>query len=61
MLEADEKAAAKRKSSWEVEEAVLFNAADVERKGGMTRDDNANTNTSYTQPKPPPCRFYMKT
>eukprot|EP00975_Prorocentrum_lima_P052926 11095496-Prorocentrum_lima.AAC.1 len=60
MLEADEKAAENRKSSWKVEEAVPGNVAAVERKGDMEKEDNANTNTSYTKPKPPPCRFFTK-
>eukprot|EP00975_Prorocentrum_lima_P010233 2179357-Prorocentrum_lima.AAC.1 len=60
MLEADEKAAENRKSSWIVEEAALGNVAAVEQKGGVKHVDITNINTSYTTPKAPPCRFFIK-
>eukprot|EP00975_Prorocentrum_lima_P065854 12905891-Prorocentrum_lima.AAC.1 len=37
MLEADEKAAHNRKSSWKVEEAALGNVAAVEQKGDVRK------------------------
>eukprot|EP00975_Prorocentrum_lima_P033592 7049872-Prorocentrum_lima.AAC.1 len=61
MLEADEQAAENGKPSWQAEEAPPGNSADVERKGGMQKNDTTNTNTSYTTPKAPPCRSYQKT
>eukprot|EP00975_Prorocentrum_lima_P012995 2759373-Prorocentrum_lima.AAC.1 len=60
MLEADEKAAENRKSSCKVEEAALGNVAAVEQKGYVRNLDITNINTSYTTPKAPPCRFFMK-
>eukprot|EP00975_Prorocentrum_lima_P054255 11379700-Prorocentrum_lima.AAC.1 len=48
MLEADEKAAAYKKSSWKSEEAVLGNVAAVELKnenGDEKRNNNSNSNT----------------
>eukprot|EP00975_Prorocentrum_lima_P010598 2249982-Prorocentrum_lima.AAC.1 len=60
MLEADETAAENRKSSWKVEEAALENVAAVEQKGYVRTIDNTNNNTSYTTPKAPPSRFFMK-
>eukprot|EP00975_Prorocentrum_lima_P059785 12536704-Prorocentrum_lima.AAC.1 len=60
MLEADEKYAVHRKSSCKVEEAALGNVAAVEQKGDARHIDNINSNTSYTTPKAPPCRFFMK-
>eukprot|EP00975_Prorocentrum_lima_P005774 1250237-Prorocentrum_lima.AAC.1 len=61
MLEADEKAAVNRRSSWKAEEAALGNVAAVEQKGERRNIDIINSNTSYTTPKAPPCRFSMKT
>eukprot|EP00975_Prorocentrum_lima_P059374 12447666-Prorocentrum_lima.AAC.1 len=61
MLEADEKAAENRKSSWKVvEEAALGNVAAVEQKGDVRKRYVTTSNTSYTTPKAPPCRFSMK-
>eukprot|EP00975_Prorocentrum_lima_P017523 3702677-Prorocentrum_lima.AAC.1 len=49
----------------EVEEAALGNVAAVERKGDMKKKiipiAHTNSNTSYTTPKAPPCKFYLKT
>eukprot|EP00975_Prorocentrum_lima_P013863 2945676-Prorocentrum_lima.AAC.1 len=61
MLEADEKAAGNGKYSWTVEEAALGNVAAVEQRGDVRPMDNTGSNTSYTTPKAPPCRFYLKT
>eukprot|EP00975_Prorocentrum_lima_P061817 12882115-Prorocentrum_lima.AAC.1 len=61
MLEADKKAAVHRESSWKVDEAAMGNAAAVEQKGDARKIDITNSNTSYTTPKAPPCRFFMKT
>eukprot|EP00975_Prorocentrum_lima_P022106 4653475-Prorocentrum_lima.AAC.1 len=55
MLEAAEKAAANRKSSWKVEEAALGNIAAVEQKGDVGNKDITNSNASYTTPKAAPC------
>eukprot|EP00975_Prorocentrum_lima_P005753 1246024-Prorocentrum_lima.AAC.1 len=55
MLEADEKAAAYKTSSWTTEEAVLGNVAAVDLKGDERKTNNTNSNTSYTIPKPPSC------
>eukprot|EP00975_Prorocentrum_lima_P056032 11745928-Prorocentrum_lima.AAC.1 len=49
MLEADEKAAVHRKSSWKVEEAALGNVAAVEQKGDVRKRDITNSNTSIIQ------------
>eukprot|EP00975_Prorocentrum_lima_P030408 6375308-Prorocentrum_lima.AAC.1 len=61
MLEAHEKAAASKKYSWKVGEAALGNVAAVDQKGDMRKMNNTNSNTSYTIPKAPPCKFFMRT
>eukprot|EP00975_Prorocentrum_lima_P064964 12900585-Prorocentrum_lima.AAC.1 len=43
-----------------VEEAAVGKAAAVEQKGDVKHIDITNSNTSYTTPKAPPCRFFMK-
>eukprot|EP00975_Prorocentrum_lima_P017393 3673831-Prorocentrum_lima.AAC.1 len=50
-----------QKSSWKAEEVALGNAAAVERKGDMRRNDNTHSKHSYTKTKAPPCRLYLKT
>eukprot|EP00975_Prorocentrum_lima_P030243 6342672-Prorocentrum_lima.AAC.1 len=49
MLEADEKAAAYKESSWTTEEAVLGNAAAVDLKG----DERKTNNTKQAIPHTP--------
>eukprot|EP00975_Prorocentrum_lima_P006777 1458520-Prorocentrum_lima.AAC.1 len=61
MLEADEKAAAYKRPSWTTKEAVLGSVAAVDMKGDEKRTNNTSSNTSYLTPKPPVCKFYMKT
>eukprot|EP00975_Prorocentrum_lima_P013750 2924150-Prorocentrum_lima.AAC.1 len=61
MLEADEKAAAYKRSSWTNEEAVLGNVVAVDMKGDEKRTNNTNSHTTYLTPKPPVCKFYLKT